>query len=679
MGRLRAKVRQLANSRGQTAFLVAAFAIGLIVGLAVVLLVILVEAARQGTAWVHEQVGSHDVAFFLTVPAGLMIAWITANRFSKSIESGGVTETISAVGLRAGYLSTRTILPKIASTAATLGGGGSGGREGPIVMIGAAIGSSLSRYTRFSEDRIRSLVAAGAGAGIGATFNAPIAGMLFAMEVILGNLAIRHLNAVVVASVVAAVTTHTLVGEEQILSSPGGSFEDPRELILYLILGLLAMGAGLLFVRILTWFNEFKARYRFPDWTRPLAAGLIIAGIGLIDDRALGTGQSLLSELMRIESTDDTNLVLWTLLLLILFKMVTSALTRSGAGSAGTFMPSLFIGGILGTSLVLAVEPLWFTELEPASYAMVGMAATFAAVARAPLTAIIMVFEITGNYALVLPLMLAASLASFLADRIQPDSVYTMPLTTAGVHLVQNEDVDLLDTVTVGEVMTHLEEALSPTMTIAEAARFLDESRHHGMPVVEKDGKLAGVLTLIDVALAEGNPEETLVRDAMTDRPITVTPTMPVSSALARMAALGVGRLPVVDDVDPNRLVGMFRRNSVVAAYHHALGAVTDRHLYRQRLRQRVQPGAAFYEVPVPSGSAAAGKLVKELNWPEEAVLVSIRRDASVIIPHGDTMLQVNDTITAFGHGDSRIAVAYLLEREPPVDEPAAPATPTAS
>jgi Trk K+ transport system NAD-binding subunit len=149
----------------------------------------------------------------------------------------------------------------------------------------------------------------------------------------------------------------------------------------------------------------------------------------------------------------------------------------------------------------------------------------------------------------------------------------------------------------------------------------------------------------------------------MTDRPITVTPTMPVSSALARMAALGVGRLPVVDDVDPSRVVGMFRRNSVVAAYHHALGAVTDRQLYRQRLRQRVQPGATFYEVPVPTGSAAAGQPVKDLDWPEDAVLVSIRRGDSVIIPHGDTVLRANDTITAFGQGDSRVAVAFLLER----------------
>ncbi len=670
MGTLRSKFRQVANSRGQTAFVTAALVIGFIVGLAVVLLVILVDAGRESTNWVHERVGNSDVAFFLTIPIGLLIAWTLARRFSPNIESGGVTETISAVGLRGGYLSTKTILPKIASTAATLGGGGSGGREGPIVMVGAAIGSSLSRYTRFSEDRIRSLVAAGAGAGIGATFNAPIAGMLFAMEVILGNLAIRNLNAVVIASVVAAVTTHTLLGEEQILSSPGGSFDDPRELVLYLVLGLLAVGAALLFVRILTWVADLKLRWKYPDWTRPLAAGLVIAAIGVIDDRALGTGQSFLSGLMRNNSTASAgDLVLWAVPLLVVLKMVTNALTRSGGGSAGTFMPSLFIGGVLGTGLALAVEPIWFADLQPGSYAMVGMAATFAAVARAPLTAIIMVFEITGNYSLVLPLMLAASLASFLADRVHHDSVYTMPLTQAGVHLVKTEDVDLLDTVTVGEVMTHIDETLHPAMTISEAARFLDKSRHHGMPVVEKNGKLAGVLTLIDVALAEGKPDETLVRDAMTDRPITVTPTMPVSSALARMAALGVGRLPVVDDIDPRRVVGMFRRNSVVEAYHHALGASTDRHLYRQRLRQRVQPGATFYEVPVPPASAAAGKRIRDLEWPEEAVLVSIRRDAAVIIPHGDTAIRANDTITAFGHGDSRVAVAFVLERKLPAAE----------
>jgi len=664
MATFRSRIRQIANSRGQAAFLAASLVIGVLVGLAVSLLVVLVDGGRHVASLVADGMGGSRTAYLLTVPAGMFVAWFIAWKWARNIESGGVTETISAVGLRAGYLSTRTILPKIAATAATLGGGGSGGREGPSVMIGAAIGSSLSRYTRFSEDRIRSLVAAGAGAGIGATFNAPIAGMLFAMEVILGNLAIRHLNSVVVTSVAAAVTTHTLVGDEKILTSPGGSFDDPRDLILYLVLGLLSVAAGVLFVRILGKVAEFRSRWELPDWTRPLAAGLIVAVIGLIDPRALGTGQTFLSDLMRLSTTNSIgNLVWWTLPILAVLKMVGNALTRSGGGSSGTFMPSLFIGGVLGAALAVAVQPIWvFSELQPGSFAMVGMAATFAAVARAPLTSIIIVFEITGNYALVLPLMLASSLASFIADRFEPDGVYTQPLTRRGVHLVQTEDVDLLDTVTVGEVMTVLDDTLAPTMTIRDAADFLALSGHHGMPVVRRDGQLAGVLTLTDIALSEGDPDEVTVAEAMTERPITVTPTMPVSSALARMAALGVGRLPVVDDLDPRRVVGMFRRNSVVSAYHHALGATTDRQLYRQRLRQRVQPGATFYEVPVPRGSAAAGRRIRDLDWPAEAVLVSVRRGAAVIIPHGDTVLQSEDTITAFGHGDSRIAVAFVLE-----------------
>jgi len=649
----------------------AALAIGIIVGLAVAALVVGVEVAVEATQWLQDKTGGTRLAVFATIPLGMLLAWVIAVRWGEAIEGGGVTETISSVGLRSGYLSTRVIVPKIAATIATLGGGGSGGREDPSVMIGAAIGSSLSRYTHFSQDRIRSLVAAGAGAAIGATFNAPIAGMMFAMEVVLGNLATRHLNAVVIASVAAAVTAHTLVGQDQILSSPGGSLDDPRELILYLALGLLIVVAGLLFLRVLDRVARWRDAYTLPDWTRPVVAGLIVAAIGLFDPRVLGTGQSFLSSLMRLNSTTDIgDLIWWTLPILAVLKMIANAMTRSGGGSAGAFMPSLFIGASLGAALAIAVQPIWvFSDLRPGSFAMVGMAAAFAAVARAPLTSIIIVFEITGNYGLVLPLMLASSLASFTAERFEKDSVYTMPLTRRNIHLIQAEDVDLLDTVTVGEVMTMLGDVLRPTMTIREAADILRRERHHGMPVVNDDGSLAGVLTLTDIACATGDPDTSLVSAAMTEHPITVTPSMPVSTALARMAAMGVGRLPVVDDADPKKVVGMFRRNSVVMAYHHALGSTTDRYRYRQRLRRRVQPGATFFEVPVPHGSAAVGKRIKELQWPEEAVLVSIRRGSSVVIPHGDTMIQADDTITAFGSGDSRVAVSYLLEHGP---EPAA-------
>jgi CIC family chloride channel protein len=660
-------IRRTFQARGAGVFLAAALVVGVLVGVAAALLVLLIGWLRDLTEARVDQLGSWW--WLVSVPAGILAAWAVARRFGHEVESGGVTETMTGLSIHGGYLSTRLIPAKLAATAVTLGTGGSGGREGPSVMIGGAIGSSLARYTRFGEDQIRSLIAAGAGAGIGASFAAPIAGMLFAMEVLLGNFAIRHLNAVVVASVAAAVTTRTIVGEERLLTAPPHSLQDPRELLLYTLLGIAAAAAAMLFLRILDAVAQVRARSAaLPGWVRPVAAGLAVAIVGLVEADALGAGQEFVAGLLRLGP--DTTRAAWVLLAVAVAKMATNALTRSGGGSGGTFMPSLFIGACLGAALAIVVGPAWdYSVLEPGAFAVVGMAATFSAVARAPLTAILIVFEITGDYELVLPLMLATSIATLLAERLHPESVYTMPLKRRGIHLLRREDIDLLDTVTVGEVMTWPETVPDSTMSTAAVDRILTDERHHGLPVVD-DGELVGIVTVSDIARSGGPAEDLLVADVMTPDPITVIPTMPVSVALARMAALGFGRLPVVATEDPRRLVGMFRRESVVRAYHHALGATTDRHLYRERLRLRTHPGTGFFELPVPPGSAAHGRLVRELQWPEGATLVSVRRGDRVIIPHGDTVLATNDTITAFGTGESRVDLAYVLQPGPETDAP---------
>jgi CIC family chloride channel protein len=662
--KFRSYVSRFFTSRGSAAFVVAALAVGIFAGLAAALLIKSLIWIQEIPDYVSENLSFGRWAPLVVIPPGIFISWLLARHYGHHIESGGVTDTMVGVSLRAGYLSTRTIGPKMLATISTLGLGGSGGREGPIVLIGASIGSSLARYTHFGEDQIRSLVAAGAGAGIGASFNAPIAGMLFALEVILGNFAIRHLNAVVVASVAAAVTTHSIVGQERFLSASPHSLKDPRELLLYVLLGLVATVAAVLFLRTLNYVEKGLHGRSYPDWLRPLLGGLGVAVLGVIDHRVLGTGQEFLTNL--VSTGADSSFVWEVLLMLGLLKMLTSSLTRSGGGSGGTLMPSLFIGGALGAAMAQVIAPAWgFSELSTGAFALVGMAATFAAVARAPLTAIIIVFEISGNYNLVLPLMLATALGTLLGERLFSESSYTLPLARKGIHLLATEDIDLLDTVTVEEVMSRSHEVIDPSLTTTMAAEVLDRERHHGMPVV-KDGRLLGVVTLSDLADAEAAGEgERLVTSAMVEDPITATPEMPVSSALARMAALGVGRLPVVAEDDPDRYLGMFRRESVVRAYHHALGGTADRQLYRERLKQRLQPGTTFYELPVRRGSTAAGKLVKQLEWPEGATLVSVRRGASVLIPHGDTVIRVGDTITAFGTGDSRVALAYLLEHQP--------------
>ncbi len=660
MPRFRHWISHVFTQRGTAAFLLAAFVLGVLVGLGAAILVWTIKYSHEIFGTVDDLLGWGKWFLLLAIPVALLIAWGLDRRFGPGVASGGVTETMVAAGLHGGYMPTRLIPSKIIATAATLGAGGSGGREGPIALIGGAIGSSFSRYTGFGQDHVRSLVAAGAGAGIGASFNAPIAGMLFAMEVILRSFSVRHLNAIVITSVIAAVTTHLLVGQESILTSPAHELHDPRQLILFAALALVAVLFGVLFLRVLDKTSGFRLPARLPGWLIPVGAGIGVAAIGIAEPLALGTGQRYLSDLLA--ATSDTELIWWSLFLLAVMKIVATSLTRAGGGSVGTFMAALFIGGSIGAGFANLVDPVWtLSRIDPGAFAVVGMAATFAAVARAPLTSVIIVFEITGDYGLVLPLMLGAALATFLGDRLHADSAYTIALTRAGIHLPTMQDIDLLDTVDVGDVMTITDETAHPSMTLVELAEMLDRHHHHGLPVVEK-GELIGVVGLSDLEGADGDPSELTVGDVMTTKPITTTPGMPVSAALARMASFGLGRLPVVDDADPTHLVGMFRRESVVRAYHHALGTATGRELYRERVRLRSQPDAAFFESTVVTASPIANQAIRDIPWPEGAILVSIRRGTKVLIPHGNTRVEPGDRLTFFGTGDARIDAGHLME-----------------
>jgi CIC family chloride channel protein len=651
------------TKRGAASFMVAALILGVVVGLAAALLVTLVQLVAKGTFSFSEWTGWGIWAVVVTVPVGMSVSWLIDQRWGPAISGGGITETMIGLGLHGGYLPTSKVLPKILATAVTLGTGGSGGREGPIAYIGASMGSSLARYTGFDHDRIRSLVAAGAGAGIGASFNAPIAGMMFAMEVILGSFAIRHLNAVVIASVAAAVTTELLVGEEHILTSPAHALGSPVMLILYAALAVLAVIVGILYLRALDISAASSLPSRMPKWSRPVLFGLSVALMGVAWPEALGTGQNYLSSLLRLDGAGTY--VWWGLALIAVAKIATSALTRAGGGSAGTFMPALVIGGSIGAAFAIVMQQAFgLDEASTGAFAIVGMAATFATIARAPLTSVIIVFELTGNYELVLPLMLGAALATYLGDRFHPDSAYTIPLTRKGITLPKSEDIDLLDTVMVEAVMVPHDGGLHRWNTLAEAAEFFDVTSHHGAPVFDDENHLIGMITLSDIRRKGGPSMTATVADAMTREVITITKDVPVATALARMSSLGIGRVPVVDQEDPTHVVGMFRRVSVVRAYEQALSMSKGKELYRERSRIRSQPGADFFDLSIQEQSVLANRDVASVPWPEDIVLVSVRRGTSVLVPHGDTMIRVGDQITVFGTPEARDQILTLPHRE---------------
>jgi chloride channel protein, CIC family len=667
------------RDRETAGFLAISLLVGVAVGLGAALLVVVAESIAHMFQWVDDRWFDGASWFALiSVPFGVTLAWWIARRFAPEVAGDGVPEAAAALAVHGGYMSTRSIPLKILVTSLTLGGGGSAGREGPIVQIGSAIGSSVSRRFHVGEDQLRSLVAAGAAAGVGASFNAPIAGMLFALEVILGSFAVRHMSAVVLASISAAVTFRSLLPAEAVLSAGSYAMGDPRELILYAGLAVVAVVAAYLFLRLLDIVERFSDRRARPAWLRPVGLGILVGGIGMIDPRLLGTGQTFVRELLLAqkfeEGTGVVTVAWWVLLALAFGKIVATALTVATGGSGGAFMPSLFIGAAAGAGYAKMVEPFWpesISPVLPGAFAVVGMATVFAAVARAPLTAILIVFEVTGanDYGLVLPLMLSAAFATFVADRVHPESVYTMPLRRRGITLVKSGEIDLLDTVTVGDVMQPPKAEISSTMPLAEAAAIMDRYRSHGLPVVD-GGKLIGIITVTDIhrAAADGS----VVGDAMTARPVTVGPMTPVSHALERMAVLGVGRLPVVAEGDATRLVGMFRREHAIDAYHLALGAATGGELDRQRLRRRTDPGADYFDFRVPPGSVADRVEVSGVDW-RGCTVVSVRRGTEVVVPTGATRLQAHDVVTAFGSADSKRALIDALNDSG--DEPTAEIT----
>ncbi len=669
MTRLWSVLRSALRPRGTAAFLGLAVIVGVTVGLAAAAFIGAIEGVKWLAEWLSGQIGTVGVlgaeiggiklVVLVALPFGLFVAWAMGRRYPE-VNADGVPEVMAAVAIRSGYMPTRGVPLKLAAGSLVIGLGGSVGREGPIAQIGGTIGSSLARHTGLGEDQVRSLVAAGAGAAIAASFNAPIAGMLFAIEVILGNFAIRHLNAVVVASVTAAVTTSSIVGEERILSAYPHKLNHPSELLLYAALGALAVVVGWLFLRCLA--TGEAVRHKGPPWLRPVLFGLVVAGIGFVEPDILGTGQNVVASFLDL--TTGTSVVWWSVLALVGYKIAATSLTLGVGGYGGVFMPSLFIGAALGAGFAALVAPVWHgPQLEPGAFAIVGMAAMFSAVARAPLTSILIVFEVTGDYGLVLPLMLAASLATFAGDRVHRDSVYAMSLARRGIRLRRHSEIDLLDTVRIGDVASAVDASVSTDMTTAQVQGLFDRTRQRSMPVVESE-KLVGVITTTDILRTGGPSDLVSAGDAMTPRPTTLVPSSAVSEALERMASLGVGIIPVVAEDNPRRLVGVFRRGDAVAAYHLALGQEVHHEMGRERLRARTHPEASFSDIEIPPGSVADGRRVREVPIPQGCTIVSVRRGAEIRVPHGHTVLEAGDVLTIFSRRAARDQLADRLRAD---------------
>jgi len=598
---------------------------------------------------------------FIVIPIGIWLAWLVTSRWAPEAAGHGVPQILTSLTLQGGNIAPRIPALKTIATALTIGVGGSAGREGSIAQIGAGIGSYVGKLSRLGEVETRALVAAGAGAGIAATFNAPIAGMFFAMEVILRDLSIRHLHTIAIASVAGAVVSHSLIGNDLTFQVSPYALDNPAELVLYAVLGLVAVGLAILFIELLEWSSLFPERV--PAWTRPLAFGLSVAAIGFFAPEVLGTGQQFIGEVLR----QDVSRTWWVFALLGVAKLLATSLTLGGKGAGGIFMPSLFAGAMAGAAFATVADPLWTaSSLDPGAFALVGMAAVFAGVSRASFTSILIVFEITGDYGLVLPLMVAVAIATVITNRLHPESAYTAPLARMGIHTAPSDHVDLLATVTVGDLGLGEPIVVSPEDSLTNVEGVLRRNRINGAAVVDENGKLVGIVAESDIIRLGGASDSITAAEAMTPHPVTVSFDLPVSEALERMAVLGVGRLPVVDRHDPDRIEAMFRRDDAIAAYHLALGTAARSDQLPERVATRMSESTRYFEFEIPRGSVAAGRKIREVSWPEGCIVVSVHRGSQLLVASGDVELLPGDALTVFCDDSAR---RRLIERLTPKTE----------
>ena len=608
----------------------------------------------------------------LLVGLGGLLVGLLIHYGAREASGHGVPEVILAVALRGGRIRGRVAVVKALASALTLGSGGSAGREGPIVQIGAALGSKIGQVLRMPEERVILLVACGAAAGLSATFNAPVAGVFFSLEVILGEFATRSFSMVVLSSVTAGVISRAFLGDFPAFATPRHALLYPSELGWYLLLGALAGVVGVVYNRMLSLSEQGFDALRVPDPVKPALGGLLVGMLALWYPQVMGNGYDV------IEGALNSRLDVALMAVLVGAKIVATALTLGSGGSGGTFAPALYIGAVLGGALggwVHGLVPL--RSEDPGAYALVGMAAVFAASARAPITAVLMVFELTGDYRIILPLMGATVLATLISNLVDRESLYSINLKRRGVDLLGRERAreDPMRRVTVGEVMTRDFETVALNLPVPGLVDLFNRTGHHGFPVVDERGRLRGMVALKDLEYSRlrdrGLDERATVRTLATLDPGYVCPEDSLHLALRTMGRLGVGRLPVVDAPSTRRLVGVLRRADIIGAYHREVeGAETGEEALAPDptapLKVRTSFEAEFLEIALPSTSPWDGVEVRALPFPREAVLVAVRRGNEVLIPRGSTVLRAGDVAVAFCRPETRSEVRHLLAASRP-------------
>lgn len=572
-----AKLKIFMPGENTRMILVAAF-IGIMAGVAIIVF-------RESVEFVHEQIfvrgyellqigegGWRKFLLPLIPMFGMVLLIPVSLAFPGKVNGYGFTSFLRRVNLENGVFHYSNMLIKIVASAITIGSGNSAGVEGPIAVIGGALGSQVGQQFRVSGKRMKVYIAAGCAGGIAGIFNAPLAGMFFAAEIVLlGTYEISSFAALVIASAFATVVSRAWYGEIPAFPVPDYHLVNPMvELPLYSIMAVLIGLLAVLHIRFFYFVRDKFRELQLHEQLKPILGALMVGIIGIAFPQVMGDGYGY------IEKALAGHTLVWVMLVLIFLKSIATAITLGSGGAGGVFAPALFIGAVCGGAYGGLVHHLLpgYTA-SPGAYATIGIGAFLAASTHAPMTAIFLLFEMTGNYLIIIPIMLASIVSTVTATKFYHDSIDTVDFSREGIDIHEGREVAIMKSIRVGKAITEDVDFISETANIdhlLQLFRYATDSFY--FPVINHKGLMVGVVSMQDVKTILHDKEQRvcyLVGAICTRDVIMLTPDENLYTAMQLFDVKGIDEIPVVESLEEPWVLGMLKRPDVIAAYNHEI------------------------------------------------------------------------------------------------------------
>ncbi len=558
------------NTPSDFYLLLLAGVVGTLTGFGAYLLNLIVEFVRfgifeQGGFQIFSDQTANYLRFIFPAVGGLAVGLLTYY-FSPEVKGHGIPGVMEAVANKGGYIRRRVAVLTSLTSGITIGSGGSAGKEGPIVQIGAAIGSGIGQYFHVSQQRVKVLVGCGTAAGLAAVFNAPIAGVVFTIEIILVDFSLSVFTPIVVSSVIATAISRYLIGSSPMFAIPEYTLNSPAEFPLYLAMGILGGVLSVIFIKTLYGVEDiFEQKLTLPEWVKPALGGLLTGVVAFWIPELYGFD----------DSATHTALVgrpeIYLLAMLVIAKILATSFTLGSGCTGGLFTPSLFIGAMFG-ALFGNIAGNMFPDIAapPGAYALVGMGVVVAGTIHAPLSALLIIFEVTTDYKIILPLMLSTAASTLVARWLEKESIYTMRISFFSNRISSGRNIDILQNKRITNLIITEAPVILDSTGFDEILNILMNTRYSSFPVINKNKKVIGIIAMRDlrpILFDRDLAPLLLATDVMSENIFVLKPDDTMAEALRKMEIDDSELLSVVDSSETMIYQGVVTKENILRRY----------------------------------------------------------------------------------------------------------------